>query len=244
MSSEASNKVVVFDLDETLGYFLELGVIWEALLLQVKPQELLTQEIFNKVLDLYPEFIRPNLFAILKYLKRLKRLGLCRGVMIYTNNKRPPEWAHLIKNYIHEKIEYMLFDQIIGAFKVNGETIEICRTTNDKNKNDLIRCTKLPSNVEICFIDDVYHPNMMTDNIYYIKLNSYVYALPPNVVIKRLVSSSLARALLPQKTRFIEFATNYMKRYISLYVTKTDADYEIDKIVSKQLMILLQEFFK
>jgi hypothetical protein len=66
MSSQQSTKVVVFDLDETLGYFLELGVFWEVLLLYANPTSLLTQEVFNSVLDLYPEFIRPNILAILK----------------------------------------------------------------------------------------------------------------------------------------------------------------------------------
>ena len=110
MSSQLSNKVVVFDLDETIGYFLELGVFWETLLLYTKPANILTQETFNNLLDLYPEFIRPNIFTILKYLKRQKSSGLCRSVMIYTNNNGPPEWVHFIKNYIHEKLEYNLFD--------------------------------------------------------------------------------------------------------------------------------------
>ena len=87
MSSQLSTKVVVFDLDETLGYFLELGVFWEVLLLYTKTTGLLTQEVFNQVLDLYPEFLRPNILAVLKYLKRLKTTGKCRSVMIYTNNK-------------------------------------------------------------------------------------------------------------------------------------------------------------
>ena len=31
MKCELVNKVVVFDLDETLGYFVEFGIFWEAL---------------------------------------------------------------------------------------------------------------------------------------------------------------------------------------------------------------------
>lgn len=245
MSSQLSNKVVVFDLDETIGYFLELGVFWEALLLYTNPANILTQEVFNKVLDLYPEFMRPNLFTILKYLKRQKTSGLCRSVMIYTNNTGPPEWVHFIKNYIHDKMEYNLFDQVIGAFKVNGKIIEICRTTTEKNKDDFIRCTKLPENIEICFVDNEYHESMHQHDIYYINVNTYINALQPNVMVDRFISNSVSRPLVQNKADFNKFATTYMKRYSGIYnLIKSKEEYEIDKIVSKQLMILLQSFFK
>ena len=245
MSSQLSNKVVVFDLDETLGYFLEFGVFWEVLLLYAKPMNILTQEIFNKVLDLYPEFIRPNIFIVLKYLKRQKSTGLCRSVMIYTNNTGPSEWVNFIKNYIHEKMEYNLFDQVIGAFKVNGKILEICRTTTEKNKEDFIRCTKLPENIEICFIDNDYHENMHQRDIYYINVNSYIHAIQPNVMIDRFMSNSVSRQLVQSKPHFNKFATTYMRRYSSVYnLIKTKEEYDIDKIVTKQLMVLLQSFFK
>jgi len=245
MSSQLSNKVVVFDLDETIGYFLELGVFWETLLLYTKPANILTQETFNSVLDLYPEFIRPNIFTILKYLKRQKSNELCRSVMIYTNNTGPPEWVHFIKNYIHEKLEYNLFDQVIGAFKVNGKIIEICRTTTDKNKEDFIRCTKLPENIEICFIDNEYHENMHQHDIYYINVNTYIHVLQPNLMIDRFTSNQISKTLVQNKSEFNKFALTYMKRYSGIYnLIKSKEEYEIDKIVTKQLMVLLQSFFK
>jgi hypothetical protein len=245
MSSQVSNKVVVFDLDETLGYFLELGVFWEALLSYAKQKNILTQTTFNKVLDLYPEFIRPNIFTILKYLKRQKSNDVCRSVMIYTNNTGPPEWVHFIKNYIHEKLEYNLFDQVIGAFKVNGKIIEICRTTTEKTKDDFIRCTKLPENIEICFIDNEYHENMHQHDIYYINVNTYIHALQPNIMTDRFISSQISSVFVQnnyERAQFNQFVTTYMKRYSG--IIKTKEEYDIDKIVTKQLMVLLQSFFK
>ena len=245
MSSQLSNKVVVFDLDETIGYFVELGAFWEALLLYSKPANILTQETFNKVLDLYPEFIRPNLFTILKYLKRQKSKGVCRSVMIYTNNTGPPEWVQFIKNYIHEKMEYNLFDQEIGALKVNGHIIEICRTTTEKTKDDFIRCTKLPENIEICFIDNEYHDSMHQHDVYYINVNTYIHALQPNVMIDRFVSNQISKTFVQNKAEFNRFALTYMRRYSGIYnLIKTKEEYDIDKIVTKQLMVLLQSFFK
>ena len=35
--------------------------------------------------------------------------------MIYTNNQGPKIWANMIKNYFDAKINYRLFDNIIGA---------------------------------------------------------------------------------------------------------------------------------
>jgi len=67
-----SNKVVVFDLDETLGYFLELGKFWELLhkyfslnIFNSVNIVKLTQQDFNDMFDLFPEFIRPNIYSLL-----------------------------------------------------------------------------------------------------------------------------------------------------------------------------------
>ena len=51
-------KIVVFDLDETLGYFTQYGIFWDCLTnyikLKGKPQ--LSQSTFDETLDLFPEF--------------------------------------------------------------------------------------------------------------------------------------------------------------------------------------------
>jgi len=49
-------KIVVFDLDETLGYFTELGIFWDCLknYLKIENNETLTQIDFNDMLDLFP----------------------------------------------------------------------------------------------------------------------------------------------------------------------------------------------
>ena len=41
--------------------------------------------------------------------------------MIYTNNQGPKEWTQMIKHYIETRLEYNLFDKIIGAFKIKGK---------------------------------------------------------------------------------------------------------------------------
>ena len=67
-------KIVVFDLDETLGYFTELGIFWDSLVhyMKIKQKPELNQTDFNAILDLSPEFLRPNIINILNYLKTKK----------------------------------------------------------------------------------------------------------------------------------------------------------------------------
>ena len=82
-------KVVVFDLDETLGYFIEFGIFWDSLKEYVNKNNIdcnINQDLFNKILDLFPEFLRPNIINILQYLKKKKLTNKCSKIMIYTNN--------------------------------------------------------------------------------------------------------------------------------------------------------------
>ena len=250
-----SNKVVVFDLDETLGYFLELGKFWELLhkyfslnIFNSVNIVKLTQQDFNDMFDLFPEFIRPNIYSLLNYLKYKKIKGLCNNVMLYTNNQGPRYWANLIIEYFHEKIHYHLFDQIIAAFKVNGKRMEMCRTTHEKTAQDFIHCTKLPKNIQICFLDDVFYPEMTGDNIYYIKINPYVHNISFDVMIKRFVSSDLGKRLLnndkKREEEFINYSNDFLKGFTYTYSEKSREEYEIDKIVTKKTMLLLQDFFK
>ena len=60
-------KYVVFDLDETLGYFTELGIFWDSLKSVLKN---LNQNEFNKFV-IYIKNFRPGIFSIITFL--LKR---------------------------------------------------------------------------------------------------------------------------------------------------------------------------
>jgi len=126
----SGKKVVVFDLDETLGHFTELGYFCEGLenILGIE----LTNEDMITLIDIYPEFLRPNILTILNYLKKLKSRKICDKVMIYTNNQGPASWVDSIKTYFEDKLNYKLFDRVILAFKIGNRRIEINRTSHDK----------------------------------------------------------------------------------------------------------------
>ena len=243
-----TSKIVVFDLDETLGYYVEFGMFWDALQDYIKKQNIpikVDQNLFNKVLDLYPEFLRPNIINILNYLKKKKSLKHCHKLMIYTNNQGPDEWAQQIQSYFESKLNYKLFDQIIKAFKIRGKQVELCRTSHMKKHEDLIRCTKIPETTEICFLDDVFHPGMVDDRVYYINLKPYTYDLPFETMIDRFIKSGIidTNTTSTSTADLSKSLLQFMKRYRHSYVEKTKEAQNVDKILSKKILQHLQTFF-
>lgn len=238
-------KVVVFDLDETLGYFTQFGIFWDSLkeYLRMTGKNKLSQSDFNIVLDMYPEFLRPNIMNILNYLKKKKQSNCCHKMMIYTNNTGPKEWANHIVGYFENKIGVKLIDQIIAAFKINGKKVEICRTTHNKTHKDLVRCTKIPADSDICFIDDYIHPGMTNDNIYYINIKPYYHDLQFNVMLERFKTSELGNIIISNDVNFDKIMEDNMKLYRYLVVDKNPKEYEVDKVLGKYIITHLQMFF-
>lgn len=240
-------KIVVFDFDETLGYFVQLSVFLDCinkyLKTELKVPEL-TQEQFNNLLDLYPEFLRPNIVAILNYLKYKKESKCCNKLMIYTNNQGPKKWANLIISYFEAKLKHKLFDQVISAFKINGKQIEICRTSHEKSHKDFIRCTKLPNTAEICFLDDNYYPQMSHKNVYYINIKPYIHDLPFQELLNRFNKSNILSSEIVDRSDFNKKMLEQFKDYNFEITEKNAEEYNIDKILSKKIMIHLQDFFK
>ncbi len=231
-------KIVVFDLDETLGYFVELGMFYDC----ISKHRKFSQEDMNEMLDLYPEFIRPNVINILRYLKKQKLSKACSKIMIYTNNQGPQSWAEQIISYFESKIHYKLFDQIVCAFKVNGKQIELNRTSHDKTHSDFIRCTQIPEHTQICFLDDVYHPDMANDHIYYINLRPYTHTLPLDDMVSRFMNSKIGTEM--KHIEGIEDKiTNEFQKFHYKHAAKKTEDMEIDIVLGKYIMEHLKIFF-
>jgi hypothetical protein len=238
-------KIVVFDLDETLGYFTQYGIFWDSLsnYLKLKNKGQLNQTDFDSILDLFPEFIRPNIINILTYLKSKKKSNCCHKMMIYTNNTGAREWARHIVSYFEKKINYKLVDQIIGAFKINGKRVEICRTTQNKTHKDLIKCTKIPIDAEICFIDDSFYPDMANDNIYYINIKPYYYDLKFDYMIETLKKSEIGKKIIGNDDEFENLMMDHIKLFKYIVVEKDEKEYEVDKVLGKHIISHLQSFF-
>lgn len=187
-------KTIVFDLDETLGYFTHLHELWNYIFNAKRIWTLMQKkQTFLALMKLYPEFIRPGIVALLKtlyvsYIQPKK----CSKLYLYTNNQCCfEEWIDLIIFFFETEISGKLFAKPIRAFKINGHSVEPLRTTSAKTFEDLIACTRLPENVDICFVDDKYHEKMVHCNVLYIQPPPYRHHLSYAEMHRRFVNSTL-----------------------------------------------------
>ena len=235
-------RVVVFDLDETLGSFSDLHTLWEAL--QEKTNIYYPID-FNKLLDLYPEFIRYGIIYILEMIYKKKISGSCDGLYIYTNNQCSINWITLITNYFNYKLklENQLFDKTIYAFKIDNRRIEPFRTSHSKTSVDLINCTMMPRNTEVCFIDNSNFSEMKTDKVYYIQPMSFIHGLSTKQIIERFASSKLCSDLkgCNEITSFLYF---FFGNKNSIHEANNSLEkQEKDILVAQKIMFHIKEFF-
>ena len=283
-SSTKKHKVVVFDVDETLGNFAQFSIFGHVLDQYFNTPDI-TYKYFNDLVDLYPEIIRPNMVRILDYIRKKKNAGVCRKVIIYTNNSGPDKWVTHIRRYFEHKLKLIslsslsaketaiippLFDRLIGGYKPSQQPASSNdgypqRTTKDKTMNDLIYCSRLPDNIDVCFLDDLYHSKMTDERVYYIKLQSYYSYISFETFVVRFLNSALFRdvfdkidvpSITPSMTStvkkqilsielhdlFIKYAN--MSDYDAKTVQKKINPREIDEIISKYILYHLQQFFR
>ena len=239
------SKIVVLDVDETIGYFVELGIFCDALTRVAWNNNPNSQYVyFHQLMDAFPEFLRPHILDLLRFLIVKKNAKECAGVLVYTNNCGPRIWVEHITKYIESKLGEPMFDQIVAAFKVNGEIIEVGRTTNDKTYEDLLRCTKLPPNVEVCFLDDQMHSKMENAQVYYINVKPYVHQLSVETLIERFIKNPVLRStIIINVTDFRTRVMSFMQRFNCDYTPKNALEQEVDTIISKKIMEHLKTFF-
>lgn len=228
--------VVVFDMDETLGSFGQLGILKDVI--ESYEGRLLTQDEFNRMIDKHPEFIRPGIIEILQFVVEQRKKKHCDAIMIYTNNQGPRAWAHSVSNYFSYKIGESVFDHIVAAFMVNGHRVEPSRTSHEKIYNDFIRCARLPSTTEVCFVDDVEHPKMIHDNVYYVKIKPYHYRLPISHCLERIYPSDTDRQLECLTSAQARFHPNSLRGD-----EKTPEEQEVDKVIGKFMLKHMHDFF-
>lgn len=286
-SSKKKHKVVVFDVDETLGNFAQFSIFGHVLDDYFKTPDIMYQY-FNDLVELYPEIIRPNMVRILDYIRKKKTDGLCRKVIIYTNNMGPDKWVTHIRRYFEYKLKQLtlaaqttqqtkelmiippLFDRLIGGYKpeqASSSSTEAFpqRTTPEKTMSDLIYCSRLPANIEVCFLDDLYHTKMTDERVYYIKLQPYYSYISFETFVVRFLNSRLFRdvfdkipvpsitqsmtSTIKKQILSIELHDLFMKyvnmaKYDAKTIQRKMNPREIDEIISKYILYHLQQFFR
>jgi hypothetical protein len=153
------DKNIVFDFDETIGYFEQ---IIDMIRHTKKTSKLEVFEFFN----LFPFVFRTNIFDIFNYIVRLKKEKKIKTVILYSNNNNDVFIGYVL-SYIHETLNFSLFDLTISL-----------KQTKNKNKNigDLLNYSNglLNKKSSIFFIDDKEYDDMKSIK-YYIKCESYKY---------------------------------------------------------------------
>jgi hypothetical protein len=108
-----------------------------------------------------------------------------------------------------------LFDKIIAAYMINGKVVEPGRTSQNKTYDDLLRITGISNQAEVCFVDDLNHPEMRHENVLYLNVKPYVKTLSTDEMVRRYLKSPLAATIVSVK----EFAVAIGERMGSIKKT-------------------------
>ena len=257
-------KVVAFDLDETIGSFADLYLIWTAIFntgIYTGPTDAkITQSIFNELLDLYPEFLRYGILHILDFIRTKIQNGESHCIYLYTNNQcnfaaspdsrdelqpSPTEWVEMIIIYLNMKIgaTNTIFAKPICAFKIGSRIIEPLRTTRNKIHSDFLKCAVLPKNTEICFVDDTYHSQMAHNKVYYIQPPPYIHELTQCAIIDRFMVSTLYAKLNTSQYVTKGFERMFVPRACDGVSGRPLSKNDNNKEVYDKMMYYIKEFF-
>ena len=227
MTNEQANKVIVFDMDETLGHFEQINILWQSLNHYYKNR--LNDQILFNLIDTFNLLLRPNIIKILTNLKQKKKKKIYDKIILFSNNPSK-DWCILISNYFNYKVNYKLFDHIIAAFKYRGKQIEKNRSHYDKNYDDLLNSCKLLPNTKVCFIDDVYHADMENPNVYYVYIKPHRYSYDFNEMIEIFCNKNQLNDK-NLKNKLIEYCNKF--NYYKSTIDKNE--YKLNNIVSKKI---------
>lgn len=197
MSSSISKPphYVIFDLDETLGYFTELSIIWGCLQSVYKAKG---QYTFNKLCEVFEnDYFRPGIFKVFRF---LKKQGDAVRVILYTNNTGSMEWLRLILNFIEMKAGVNnLFYKIVPGYKPGQRTGPCRRSSFDKTYPEIVRCASIPADAKIIFFDDLWHSQMNAKEVTYVRVKAYYRPMRPSHIIHKLQNSYFS---------FLDYGTN------------------------------------
>ena len=232
---KCNNKIIVFDLDETIGHFEQVSIFLNGMQNIIKTK--ITDKYLFKLLDIWPNIFRYKIFEVFKLLKNAKIRNHNIKVVIYTNNMGPRSWTLLIKKYIEKKINFKLFDTIISAYRPREKTN--FRTTHEKTFKDLIRSIKGNEESDILFFDDVYHEYMKHHQLKYVKLIPYRYSVESKKMIYDYVTSKknniiYGRDIIPFKKIMLKFLNSGPDKY-RIYSTPKHINVEQHKIIIKSI---------
>ena len=211
MQKDQQNKLVVFDMDETLGYFSQLYVIWTSLV-KLSNSKLSVFD-FYRLSDIYIFYYHPTVFKTLKFLKdnNIKTI-------IFTNNQGLYWWPKLIALYLNYKVtgenstsyEKNVFKTVIGSYILQNKINDKRRTSVMKKFSDLKNIMKLNNNSKVLFLDDQDHPEMRSPSVDYFRFPQYVIMLPPTSIVNIFLHSIYGKQFIQKNNISINFFIKYI----------------------------------
>jgi len=167
-------RIVLFDLDETIGYFQNIGNTYNYIK-QTNPTDKNKVRIIHELLKKDNHAFRPGIFDIFTTLKRYKKSNPNIIVALFTNNQGPKYWYNAIVSYINSLYKYKLFDHVIGPYTIGNTIIEEMRTSNNKSIHDIAKILRTNITTDkYIFFDDQYHSNMIHPNVEYVYIDKYI----------------------------------------------------------------------
>lgn len=217
-------KYIVFDLDETVGHFVQLGFIYGAFEKYFHRELHLHEKFF--IFDTFHEMFRPGIFKVFNKIMREKEKQDI-SVVLFTNNQGPPSWADTIIKYIHLKLDYKLFDRIIGAYRVRGIINEPLRTGDDKRYKDFKKIVGVNDSIPVLFFDDQVHYDMLNSNVSYILIEPYKKVYSIKEIIKRIQ----LRIPIHKNNELIELLNQFNYSYLQIMTPSTQYNKQQEKVI-------------
>jgi hypothetical protein len=109
--------------------------------------------------------------------------------------------------------------------------VNVKRTTHHKTPVDFVKCSLVPRNTEICFVDDQTHDSMKTGKIYYIQPPPYYHPLSREEIMDRFSRSELYSVYFSGPN-----TANSPKLFLK-------HDMSSDVAIGKKIMYYVREFF-
>ena len=159
----AVGKVIIFDLDETLGDFGDLSLRWASDVVEKKSFAQFCS-FMNDNIEVYSDIVN-----VLPKIVESRRAGRIEQIVIYTNNCGHASWACAIAGHIGWLHGMRVFDAVVAGYKPELGPTQ-CRLGPAKTYQELCKCLGLHENIRMCFIDDQEHEGMRHANVSYVKI--------------------------------------------------------------------------
>jgi len=212
---------------ETIGFFDNFIIFIESLHQYFGLQFNLSQAMFNQLLDLYPEFLLPNLLKIFNYLNYQKTIGNVNTCILTSSKNYNIMFIFKLINYFNYKLNRKL---ITKYFTYN----EFYKTYLKKNYCETVLYISNQKN----FSRDY------NSSIKYIILDEYTYYISILTMVSRIKNSSIFHILNEPFFLFEIKMEREMNKYYYFFTKNSDTTIRKNAEVGSILLNTIHKIIK